>query len=207
MAAGPTIHASYEGGIALELKAPDPVVLSELVHARPDVLQYAPEWWPQYLGNSDIFTEKVLGDARFTPWGVHIQSPDLPDRDRMVGMAGHFLEGDVAWRYTYLFLPEGRQTHAPVPRRVYFGTEVARIVTADLFLRSSLPGITTHVHKDNAPSLAMMERLGMAKDPDFESPTGQYLFRRERPSVSDAKLLTMIQALGGEAVLAADYVV
>jgi len=211
----PTIHAAYEAGATILLKKPDPAELQSLLPPPSSVTQYSPDWWRRYLQDGNVFTEKVFDDPRYTAWGVHAYNiPGLP-KDGLMGIAGYFTpEPDKAtapWWFTYnLRARTGKtsQENTTRPERsFYIGTEVSRLVVADMMMhiQPQIASTDTYVNHQNTQSHAMMLRLGATRD-DASASERSVRYVLERPaSDEDFSFLQMAQALGATTLIGVQY--
>jgi len=196
----PNISAHYEGGVGIHLAPADTSALGELL-SDESFTKYFPEWWSDFASEPEGLQEHVLANPDYAAWGVHFLNEGMAKK--LVGIAGYFRVAQAPLSFTYLS-PDARRSSGVTASRGYAGTEVVRIVIADMFVRQGLLELGAYVNRSNDRSLAMIERLGMGEDTNHTSAKTR-LFKRKRPETAGGSLITMIQALGANAILSADY--
>ncbi|RZU76711.1 ribosomal-protein-alanine N-acetyltransferase [Micromonospora kangleipakensis] len=135
------------------------------MNADPEVMEHFPA--PLTRRDSDLLVDRI--EAGFEQHGFGLWAIEVVTTGQFVGLTGlsvpgfeaHFIPAvEVGWR---LARPAWGQGYA---------TEAARAAIDYGFTRAALPMIVSFTAAINARSRAVMERLGMARDPadDFDHP-------------------------------------
>jgi RimJ/RimL family protein N-acetyltransferase len=135
------------------------------MNADPEVMRFFPS--PLSRAESDAFVDRAelhFDDRDFGLWAV-----EVPGTAPFIGYVGlsvprfeaHFMPAvEVGWRLDSAFWGRG------------YATEAARAATADAFGRVGLREIVSFTIPINLPSIRVMKRLGMTRNPhdDFDHP-------------------------------------
>jgi RimJ/RimL family protein N-acetyltransferase len=135
------------------------------MNADREVMRFFPA--PLSRAESDAFIDRIerqFDERGFGLWAVEI--PGVAPFIRDVGLSvprfeAHFMPAvEVGWRLDRPFWGRG------------YATEAARAATADAFERIGLKQIVSFTIPINLPSIRVMERLGMTRNPDddFDHP-------------------------------------
>lgn len=135
------------------------------MNADPEVMRFFPA--PLSRAESDAFVDRI--ERHFDEHGFGLWAVEVPGVAPFVGDVGlsipsfeaHFMPAvEVGWRLDRPFWGHG------------YATEAARAATVDAFGRVGLREIVSFTIPINLPSIRVMERLGMTRNPhdDFDHP-------------------------------------
>jgi RimJ/RimL family protein N-acetyltransferase len=135
------------------------------MNADPEVMRFFPA--PLSRTASDAFVDSIEG--HFAELGFGLWAAEVPGTTPFIGFVGlsvphfdaHFMPAvEVGWRLDRTFWGRG------------YATEAARAATVDAFSRVGLREIVSFTVPMNLPSIRVMERLGMTRNPDddFDHP-------------------------------------
>ena len=131
------------------------------MNADPEVMRYMLR--PLTREQSDAFLDR--SDAEFDERGYGRWAVQIPGEAPLIGFVGLSLAAfqpspEIGWRLDVPYWGRG------------YATEAARAAIADGFARVGLREILSWTIPANTRSIAVMERLGMTRDPadDFEHP-------------------------------------
>lgn len=135
------------------------------IGADPEVMAFFPAPYTRAESEANLarYTDHLTAHG-FTRWAV-----EAPGIAPLIGHVGLLWSGadlpfpprpEFGWRLARAHWGQG------------FATEAARAVIADAFTRCGLGEVVAYTAARNAPSRAVMRRLGMAHDPaeDFDHP-------------------------------------
>jgi RimJ/RimL family protein N-acetyltransferase len=135
------------------------------MNADPRVMEFFPDRLDR--GRSDALIERIR--AHFAERGFGLWAVEAPGVAPFIGFAGLAVPRfaarftpcvEVGWRLAFAHWGRG------------YATEAARLALADGFGRLALPAVVSFTAAGNRRSRAVMERLGMRRDPaeDFDHP-------------------------------------
>lgn len=135
------------------------------MNADPEVMRFLNR--PLRREESDAFVERI--EKQFAEHGFGLWAVEVPDEAPFIGYVGLMIH-----TFEALFMPAvevGWRLDRPYWRNGY-ATEAARAAIADGFERVGLKEIVSFTSPLNVRSVAVMERLGMTRDPsgDFDHP-------------------------------------